>query len=206
MILLEYKTVNMAKSEYKQLPRRIFLDTNVLQYLENFGEFIFDHYQENDECLVSTGGKEVLKDTKLYNEIEALRFLLLGIDRTNVEFAISESTFKEVQKAGKHNYTQWFFEMWDCWQNILREYENEIPPKSAELRLEKFNNDQSLLQRLSKTDSDIIRDAIFFDCNAVLTTDKFRNLHEEINNKYGLMVLHPSDLWELLKPWQALWY
>ncbi len=206
MTPLEYKNINMVNPEYESLPQRIFLDTNVLQYLENFGEFIFNHYQENDGYIISTSGNEIRKSTKLYKEIEALKFLLLGIDRTNIEFAISESTFKEVQKARKQNYTRWFFEMWDYWQNILQEYDGQIPSTSAKLKLEEFNDDRSISGRLSKADSDIIYDAIFFDCNAILTTDKFRNLHSEINNKYKVMILHPTDLYELFKPWEALWY
>lgn len=191
---------------YRLLPRRIFLDTNILQYLQDFGEFIFDHYQENDDYLISPRGKEVPMGTTIYKEIEALRFLLLGIDRTNVEFAISENTFDEVQKKQDTNYRRWFFEMWDYWQNILREHRGKIPSKSVELRLEKFSNDRSLLGRLSKADSEIIRDAIFFDCHAILTADKFRALHEEVNDKYKLMILHPTDLLKLLQPFQALWY
>lgn len=192
--------------DYELLPRRIFLDTNILQYLQDFGEFIFDHYQENDDYLISSRGKEIPTGTTLYKEIEALRFLLLGIDRTNVEFAISENTFDEVQKKQDTNYRRWFFEMWDYWQNILREYRGKIPSKSVELRLEKFSNDRSLLGRLSKADSEVIRDAIFFDCHAVLTADKFSTLHEEVNDKYKLMILHPTDLLKLIQPFQALWY
>ncbi len=196
----------MAKSSYESLPKRIFLDTNILQYLQDFGEFIFDHYQENEEYLISPKGKQISKETTLYKEIEALRFLLLGIDRTNVEFAISENTFNEVQKKEDSSYTRWFFEMWDYWQNILQEYNDEIPSTSAKLKLKEFDRDHSLLRRLSKADSNIIRDAIFFDCNAILTTDKFKSFHKEINNRYKLMVLSPVDLWRLLKPWQAFWY
>jgi hypothetical protein len=96
-------------AELQLIPKRIFIDTNTLQYLQDFGEFIFDHYQEDSGYLVSQKGKKIFKETKLYKEIEALRFLLLGIDRTNIEFAISASTFKEVQKKQDSAYTQWFF-------------------------------------------------------------------------------------------------
>lgn len=117
--------------DYELLPRRIFLDTNILQYLQDFGEFIFDHYQENDDYLISPREKEIPTGTTLYKEIEALRFLLLGIGRTNMEFVVSENTFEEVQKKRDTKYKQWFFEMWDYWQNILREYRDGMPSKSA---------------------------------------------------------------------------
>lgn len=194
----------MTKINYELLPRRIFLDTNILQYLQDFGEFIFDHYQENEECLVSPKGKEISKGTPLYQEIEALRFLLLGIDRTNVELAVSGNTFKEVQRKQDSGYTRWFFEMWDYWQTILRSYKDGIASEPDKLK--RFDGDTALLGRLSKNDTAIIRDAVSFDCNAILTTDKFRNFREEVNSKYKIMILYPTDLWGLLKPWQALWY
>jgi hypothetical protein len=94
--------------------------------------------------------------------------------------------------------------MWDYWQNIIQNYKDSIPLDPD--KLEKFDNDVSLLGRLSRDDRNIIRDAISFGCDAILTTDKFRNFREEINGKYKIMILYPSDLWELLKPFQALWY
>lgn len=191
---------------YRLLPRRIFLDTNILQYLQDFGEFIFDHYQENDQYLVSPRGKKILTETELYKEIEALRSVLLGIDRSNIEFAVSESTFEEVQKKRDSNYRRWFFEIWDYWQTILREYKSKIPSKSVSSRLGEFSQDRSLLGRLSKSDSKIIQDAISLDCHAVLTVDKFRDLHKEVKAKYKLMILYPTDFLKLIGPFQALWY
>lgn len=196
----------MKNLSYNSLPRRIFLDTNILQYLQDFGEFIFDHYQENEDYLISPRGEKILTGASLYREIEALRFLLLGIDKSGMEFAVSKNTFEEVKKKRDTSYKRWFFEMWDYWQNILREYDSGVPSEAANLRLKKFNKDQSVLGRLSESDSRIIRDAIFFDCHAVLTADKFRDLHKEIKAKYKLMILHPTDLLKLIAPFQALWY
>ncbi len=156
--------------------------------------------------MISPRGKKILTGTELYKEIEALRFMLLGIDRSNIEFAVSESTFKEVQKKRDSNYKRWFFEMWDYWQTILREYKSKIPSKSVSSRLGEFNQDRSLLGRLSKSDSKIIQDAISFDCHAVLTVDKFRDLHKEVKAKYKLMILCPTDFLKLIGPFQALWY
>ena len=191
---------------YESLPRRIFLDTNILQYLQDFGEFIFDHYQEDERYLISPRGKKILTGSALYNEIEALRFLFLGIDRANIEFVVSKNTFEEVKKKQDARYKQWFFEIWDYWQNILREHEGRVPFKLAGSQLDKFDQDQSILGRLSKSDSRIIRDAIFFDCHAVLTTDKFLDLYKEIEVKYKLMILCPTGFLKLIEPSQALWY
>jgi hypothetical protein len=38
-------------------PDRIFLDTNALQYLQDFGEYIFEHYRESEEYFQARKGK-----------------------------------------------------------------------------------------------------------------------------------------------------
>lgn len=51
-----YDTIRQLES----LPGRVFLDTNVLQYLQDFDAYIFDNYNENaeEECFVC--GKTVI--------------------------------------------------------------------------------------------------------------------------------------------------
>lgn len=50
-LLDEYSNYDPVK-RFNSLHRRVFLDTNVLQYLQDFGEYIFESYNEysNDEC------------------------------------------------------------------------------------------------------------------------------------------------------------
>ena len=38
-------------------PGRIFLDTNTLQYLQDFGEYVFEHYRESEEYFQTRKGK-----------------------------------------------------------------------------------------------------------------------------------------------------
>ncbi len=57
--------------QFSSIPGRIFLDTNVLQYIQDFGEYIFEHYRESEEFFQTRKGK-IKKGTRLFNEIEAL--------------------------------------------------------------------------------------------------------------------------------------
>lgn len=194
---------------FASIPRRIFLDTNVLQYLQDFGEYIFDHYQENENFLLSLRGKRIEKDNPLYLQIVALGDLFLGISRTNLEFALSESVYREVvQKKNSEEFLQWFYEMWDYWQNILNSYDKELVSKRAKRYYGLAKDDKSLLGNLSVGDKKIVLDAIRLDCNALLTVDKFanNNFQKFIFKKYKLMVLHPTDLMEVIRPFRALWY
>ena len=44
-------------AQFNSIPGRIFLDTNVLHYLQVFGEYIFEHYRENEVFFKVRKGK-----------------------------------------------------------------------------------------------------------------------------------------------------
>ncbi len=110
----KFNTQNVV-SRFKNLPQRIFLDTNVLQYLQDFGEYIFENYRENRECFTSPKGKNISKDHPLYSQIIALHDIFINIDRTDLEFSLSQSIFDEVIKKDDGHFTQWFYDVWDHW-------------------------------------------------------------------------------------------
>jgi hypothetical protein len=56
-------------------PGRIFLDTNALQHLQVFGEYIFDHYRESEECFQARRGK--IKKTGYSTELKPFMTFLL---------------------------------------------------------------------------------------------------------------------------------
>ncbi len=45
-----------AKTRFDQIPGRIILDTCALQYIQDFGEYIFDNYQEDEEYFLAPRG------------------------------------------------------------------------------------------------------------------------------------------------------
>jgi len=81
------------------------LDTNVLQYLQDFGEYIFENYRESEECFQMRKGK-IKKGTRLFNEIEALHDFFIGIFRAHFEFALSSAVYKEVSASGDKRFVQ----------------------------------------------------------------------------------------------------
>ena len=55
--LIEQIKARDSFSQFNSIPGRIFLDTNVLQYLQDFGEYIFEHYRESEEYFQTRKGK-----------------------------------------------------------------------------------------------------------------------------------------------------
>lgn len=194
-------------SRFENLPQRIFLDTNALQYLQDFGKYIFENYRESRECFTSPKGKTISKDHPLYLQIIALHDIFININRTNLEFALSQSIFEEVIKKDDGHFIQWFYDVWDHWQSVLESYEDNPISKSAFGKYRKARIDKSLLGGLSEKDQKVVLDAIRFDCDALLTVDKFAkgNFQHFVYRKYGIMIVKPTDLFEIMKPFQALW-
>ena len=194
--------------EFDELPRRIFLDTNILQYLQDFGEYIFDHYIENENYFLTTKGNRIDKNNSLYLEIIALREILLGIDGTNVEFALSEIVYEEVMARRDYDFYMWFSEMWNHWQETVGCYEECPFSDESQAKYEMAYRDNALLGNLSGKDRLIVLEAIRLDCNAILTVDKFADINKQnfIYSRYNLWLLKPTDLMKILKPFRALWY
>ena len=194
------------------MPGRIFLDTNVLQYLQDFGEYIFDNYRESKDYFITSKGKIISKNNSLYKQIIALHDIFININRTNIEFALSQSVFDEVKRKKRGNqvdisFIQWFYDVWDHWQAVLQSYKDDPISDEALERYKKAQIDKSLFGCLSEKDRKIILDAIYLDCDALLTVDKFarQNFQYFVYREYQLMAIKPTGLVEILKPFQALW-
>jgi hypothetical protein len=103
-----------ALSRFHLIPGRIFLDTNVLQYLQDLGEYIFDNYRESEDCFLS-GKKTIRKGERLFNEIVALHDFFINVNRAHFEFALSEAVYREVMDK-KDSISPWFSDVWDHWR------------------------------------------------------------------------------------------
>ncbi len=204
---IEFLQAQDRITQFNLIPGRIFLDTNVLQYLLDFGEYIFDNYRENEEYF-QIKRKTIYKGERLFNEIKALRDFFIFVNRARFEFALSESVFREVIDKKDSGFIQWFYDVWDHWDAVVSEYEfGEAFSLSAESNYKLALIDKSLSGSFSNKDLNIILDAIRFDCDALLTVDRFardQNKKLYLFQNYTLMILAPFELIELIKPYQSL--
>jgi hypothetical protein len=189
---------------FNNLPIRIFLDTNIVQYLCDFGEFIFENHMEEDE-LMTSNRKIIPKDSFLYGQITCLRKIFFAIDRSPFHFAVSEFTFAEVQKKQDPRMTKWFFDLWDYWQTVILESHEDAFSGYGRRRLSQLQSDRSIKSGLSTNDFKVLSDALELECDAVLTCDKYRNRQTWVYDKYKIMLLYPSDMLNIIQPFQAIW-
>ena len=189
-----------------QLPRFIFLDTNVVQYLQTFGEYIYDNYlaPEYEKKLLKLG-KRVAQD------VEALAiFMDLG-RRNGWPLAVSRGTPEELAatpEPGKRYYlTHWGGELADyCLSNIRLS-----APESSQEEEDGFSHLQraSLSEFLSflpqESDRQLLIDARELGCDVFVTMDyrtiwRFRHQIKP----FGLEAMRPVELVDYLRPWVGL--
>lgn len=177
---------------FKNLPGRIFLDSNVLQNLQVYGEYVFDNV-------------EVHKDDKNAENIEALRNIFFVNQRANFEFALSNNSIKEVLEKKDKSYLQWAFDVLDHWICCINEYINSKAFSGKGKRLlQKLNEKQ--FSYLSKKDKRLLFDAIILECDAFLTMDfKLWKNKKHIERKLGIKILQPFEYWNSLKHFARLW-
>jgi hypothetical protein len=205
MNLIEISNQDSISSQFDKLPSRIFLDTNIIQYLADFGSFVFDGEQE-DGILVSPKGKAIREGSHLYSQIVGLKMLFQMVGRTPFHFATSESIYQEISRKHDSKLMMWFLDIWNHWQTVRRVSGDCAFQGYGHRKVARFQSDKSIINGLSKLDFKVLSDALLLESDALLTCDKFRNRHSWIFAKYNMMVLYPSDLIQMSKGFHALWY
>ena len=181
-------------SSFYRLPRRIFLDSSVLQNLLSYGGFIWE-----GEALPNSA--KVLKDRFGLAKLEALRAIMFVNQRAGFEFALSECSLEEVQASGDPRYLQWAHDVLDHWQACIEELGGLAPTdESLAAKL-----DSHSFGYLSEKDRLLIKDAVLLGCEAFLTFEnKLASRGEHIEREVGIKVVTPVQYWELLRPWARL--
>jgi hypothetical protein len=194
---------------YDTLPGRIMLDTNVVQYLLDFGEFIFEGYVEGDDGFVTPRGRVIRPDSRLFEEIEALHRIFVRINNAQFEFAVCGQTLVELSDRSdpeRRSAMRWFYDLLDHWEAVVEAYGRSFPAAAAE-RYWRARADPYLANNVQKKDRNVVLEAIRFDCRAVLTVDRLATpaTQRHFFDRYQLMILWPSDFISMLAPFQALY-
>jgi hypothetical protein len=187
------------ENTFENLPKRIFLDSSVLQTLQDYGEYIYDVGELEDEF-------RILRTPNGLRNLNALRDIMIIAQRANFEFALSENSLNEVVEKVDFSYMRWAHEMLDYWIDCIKSYEthNAFSGKGKDV-LKRIKEEQ--FDYLSIKDKLLIFDAVLLECDAFLTMEeKLTRNAENIEKKLGLRILRPFEYCEVLQPWAALFY
>ncbi len=180
-------------SNFEDIPRRIFLDSSTLQALHTYGGFLY----ENEPLLT---GDPVHHDPKGAAKLEALRRIMLVAERAPFEFALSESSFAEVERKGDPRYLHWAYDVLDHWLACLAESHDVGGDASVTAAI-----DSPSYGYLGAGDRALIKDALALGCDTFLTMEsRLPKNAGHLQKTLGIRVVSPIGVWDTLRPWAAL--
>ena len=189
-----------------KFPRLIFLDTNIVQNLHTFGEFIYDNYFEPAiTTKLSAAGPRFAEDIHALGD-----FISLG-QRAGWPIVFSSGTLAELEATKRpdkraalvawgrelsYYFTSYFDESWD------------VPAGSSYNEITHFTSIQrcylsGVLKELpDESDRQLIIDAFEYGCDMFLTMD-YRTVwrYRDEVARLGLQVMRPIEFMDYIRPW-----
>jgi hypothetical protein len=185
----------VSRVSFTDVPRRIFLDSSTLQTLHAYGGFLYEGESLSIE-------DRIHRDPRGLAKLEALRLIMQIDQRAAFEFALSEHSFEEVDRKADHDYLQWAFDVLDHWLSCLEAAGDVNPNTKAVAAIE-----SNAMNYLGAGDRALLRDAILLECDAFLTMEnKLPKAAPHVYQTTGIRVFSPLELWDILRPWAALFY
>ncbi len=176
------------------LPRRVFLDTNVVNFVLDHGMSIFEGQEP----------QQLLSDTDLA-DLQALHLIFLTGQRAHWELAVSPLTYQELSKTPdmkrRSDLERWFSEVWCYWRECFTE-DGTLNDEYA-VQLEQRLAGSALLQCFpDASDRALICHAIAYQCDAFCTRDRKTILKRlKAAPELPLEVLSPAEWGERI--WAA---
>ncbi len=189
----------MNTGSFFTIPRRVFLDTTVVNFALDYGGQIHNGEEIPDEL-----PKRVRED------IDALIAIFATGARAFWQLAISPQTYREVTDTSDlrrlYHLEGWFAELRHYWRETVTAMDN-LPTfiEAEEARIGLLAS--GLLDVLpDPADRALICDAVVYRCDAFCTRDWHTVLkHREALSGLPLRILTPSEWWKEIKPWGAIW-
>ena len=189
--------VDEVVKRWQAVPRLVFLDSCTMQWLHRYGGFVWE-----DEAL--NANDRITRQADGPTELAALAAVVAVSSQGALEFAVSRNSLAEIRDAGDHTYLQWAFDVADYWNTVVQENGLELSTLERS-ELAKQLDSQSY-GYLGAGDRALLADAVQFGCDAFLTVEKklVRNA-DHLQRTLDLRIMRPGQLWEILRPWAALY-
>lgn len=193
------------KSALEAPPYKIFLDTNVVNKIVEYGEYFFDNHLDEEKLEVYSSIRSEDKE-----DIEALHDTLTAFKRICMSLYLSETTLTEIDNTREPNkrhhllnYAGEVFVHWREWgaREVNLQFDDA---KSFKALVEKEALSLNYLRDYA--DRKLLAEAIVLGCQVFLTMDRktIWSKRSKVELK-GLRILRPSELWKELQPWVGLW-
>jgi hypothetical protein len=184
------------KFAFEAIPRRVFLDTNVVNCLVKWGECIFES-EEPPSGL----------DATLLTDIASLTRIFVVGRRANWDIVVSDKTIQELSETLDNNLRNRLLNYGDG----LIEYSttNGVGQEDHQYASDLARRlvDSPFLAPLpDASDRELVAHAIALNSDAFCTLDR-RSIHRKRRQLrlIPLRILTPDEWWQHISPWAALW-
>lgn len=188
----EEHSADCEKFPYREIPRRIFLDTNVVNCLVKWPRCIFE-MEETPTGMEAT----------LQSDVESLMHVFHVGSRADWDLVSSELTLDELSATQDEVLRE---ALLDYGVNFVRsEDDNEDGGYSRSL-FRRLRNSTFVASLPDINDRYLIAHAVTLQCDTFCTCDR-RSIHDKKNTLRALplKVLTPFEWWQHLRPWARLW-
>jgi hypothetical protein len=185
------QTRDCERYPFEQIPCRIFLDTNVINRLVQWVGQIFEFEPIPD------GLNPVVAD-----DVEALRHVLHGLDRTRIELLASSKMIDELRNtpddALRHALVSYGVE-------FVRDQISEDDHQFAIDFGRRLVGSQFVASLPHAADQELIGHAIALGCDTFCTCDRKSIIRKRDRLQLPIRLMTPVEWWAHTKPWAGLW-
>ena len=186
---------------FEDLPRRVFLDTCVVNFMLDHGEQIHDGAPLPTETSTSPW---------VGRDIEAMYNIMLVGQRAMWQYAISPHTYQEIaatsDKSRRHQLEIWFRDLWQYWLGVIHD-RDDLPSfvEAEDIRVRLLASG-SLDTLPDLADRVLVCDAMVYRCDLFCTRDWTTVLkHRDDLKELPLDIVTPGEWWSRIQPYARLW-
>ena len=181
-----------ARFPFESIPRRVFLDTNVINVLVKHSALVFEHEPIPSDI-----------DPTLATDIEALMHVFYVGARANWDLLSSQKTIDELSRTRDGALRDDLLEY--ALGFINRDLGDEDRRFAADFGCRLI--DAPFVAALPDlADRELIGNAIGFGCDVFCTCDRATIVRKRSQlRQVPLRVLTPAEWWAQIKPWAGLW-
>jgi predicted nucleic acid-binding protein len=169
-----------------ELPKRIFLDTSVVNFMVDYGDHIFDKVAVPDR----------FKD-RIYDDIRAITQIFYYADHNAIEMVVTHTTFQEIEATADLRKREALANFYSG----LREYGLELIgddyrfPGVEVQYYEQYLMDKGLNYLKDANDRRLLIEALFYKCDIFCTRDYHTILKHRLHLQKAipLEILTPTE-------------